>query len=135
MSNIAIRPPKTVLAAMWLLALSVAVGFVRLRFNHSSSLTTAILAFAVLFLFTFAILRALYRGRNWARWLVVVAVLLGIALMPWSVPKLSALWEQLVYVSQGALQAVASCLLLVRDSAAWFRPNNSFKPKPLRGSA
>ena len=135
MNEIAVKPPKTVLAAIWLLALSVAAGYIRLRFNHESSVTTAALAFVVLFLFCFAILRALYRGRNWVRWLVVVVVFFGIALMPWSVPKLSALWEQLVYVAQGVLQALAACLLLMRSSTAWFRPNNSFKPKPLRGSA
>jgi hypothetical protein len=80
-------------------------------------------------------LRALYRGRNWVRWLSVAFTVAGILYLPSTLHAETAFWAKGIYVVQALLTGTATILVLLPASGRWYRPNNSSKPNPLRGSA
>lgn len=73
--------------------------------------------------------------RNWIRWLIVTIIVLGLFFTPWSGVVLSNDFDSLIYIFQDFLQGLVVVLLLLPSSGRWCRPNNSFKPDPLRRSA
>ena len=80
-------------------------------------------------------LASIWRGRRWAWRTQMFFGAYGLITGPWRlahVPPASTFW---LYVSQLALCAVATLLLVLPRARAWFRPNNSSKPTPLRGAA
>jgi multisubunit Na+/H+ antiporter MnhB subunit len=126
------KPPVSVVSAVALIALSFALGPLTVLASSPKFFTTAIGLLVALFslVLSIAILRALYVGRNWVRWICVFLVATTVVYLPWSFHDSSAL-----DLSQTALQAIATILLLLPASNGWYGPNKSFKPKPLRGSA
>jgi len=99
--------------------------------KYLSGLYAAIPFFIVLLLsfsLTFALAAGLYLRKNWVRWLIIV-------LFP-AVFLMSEAWKTFgepVSAIQTLLSAVQVLLLLFSGSC--YGPNNSFKPRPLRGSA
>ena len=128
--------PLSVKVAVWLTALSFIVGLVYIFIEdgmpHSLSSAFWLLAFIA---FTSSTVLGLFLRRNWVRWVYVALVSAGLLLLPWQVARRTHDIEFLVYLVQSAMQGVAVVLLVLPTSGRWYRPNNSFKPNPLRGSA
>jgi membrane-bound metal-dependent hydrolase YbcI (DUF457 family) len=126
--------PKTVTTSVLASAVACGAGMIHLFITkgaNASLITIGVWAFASWLVLLY--LRAIWRGRRWAWWLQLFFGAYGLITLPWiSVPPgvPSAL-----FISQYVICAIATLLLLPARSRAWFRPNNSFKPKPLRGSA
>jgi len=92
--------------------------------------TTPISIFGLLlnFLLTFAVAAGLYRRKNWLRWLIIVLLPAG-----WVMAEAWKSFGQPLSALQTVLVGLQVLLLLVSGSC--YGPNNSFKPRPLRGSA
>jgi hypothetical protein len=135
----AIQLPERPIAVAFAAWLYVAYGLlvplrIWLRTGPPDSYIAAILWVAVVAYFLF-LARSIYKGRRWARWwiLAVAALaLLSVAFVDLKVPSGA---ELAVFVCQCALGLAVPILLLLPASGRWFRPNSSFKPNPLRGSA
>jgi len=126
--------PRAVTISVLASAAACAAGMIHLfatKWTNASFITLVVWAFASWLVFLY--LRAVWRGRRWAWWLQLFFGAYGLLSLPWlSIPVgvPSAL-----YISQYVVCTIATALLLPAASRAWFRPNNSFKPNPLRGSA
>jgi hypothetical protein len=130
-----VKPPIFVAVAVWLLVASFLLGYLQVVLNkdwHFKS--NPLISITLITLFVFLIARGLYRGRNWLRWLSVALISIGIVTAPWALEQRDY-WGQITYITQCVMQGLAVFLLLLPPSGKWFRSNNSFKPKPLRGSA
>ena len=129
-------PPLATKLAVLLLALSFLAGLVRIIIDGNLlKPSTAWLWLAAIAALMTLILYSLWKGLNWLRWLSVVSIALGMAALPWSLAEIGQNWQKSIYVAQGILQTAAVVLLFLPSSRRWFRPNNSFKPTPLRGAA
>jgi hypothetical protein len=77
---------------------------------------------------------AIFKRQNWVRWLLAawaifrVASFVVLSLSPKFIVTISVVAASVPYI-------LATGLLFLPSAGTWFRPNNSFKPKPLRGSA
>ena len=129
-------PPKATKIAVALLGLSFSAGLSRVLIDGNLlRLNSAWLWIAGYGALISLILYGLWRGKNWLRWLSAIFIAFGMVVLPWSLAEITPLWQKGVYVAQGVLQTIAVILFFVPSSRPWFRPNNSFKPRPLRGSA
>ena len=130
--------PRTILIAVCLLVLSVSAGFVHGVIQDGSPADTdgwIMLAIVlVISSVSIAIPSLLLWRLNWARWLNILIVGLSLAITPWALQD-STTDEMILYSMQLIMDLSAMILLLLPVSARWYRPNNSFKPRPLRGSA
>lgn len=127
------RPVWIALSSAFLL-LSVAIGLFYLVATREITLSR-VLNIAVISFLTFLFVRSVYRGRNWARIACFVLVGLLLLTLPWRMSSNNP-FSFIVFSAQGILQAMAALLLVLPPSSrAWFGPDRSFKPKPLRGSA
>jgi hypothetical protein len=125
-------PPRSVKASVAIHAASFTLGFghtfaTKGLPDSAGRVFAWILVLSVIYFY----LRAIYRGRNWVRWLSICLTALGLITLPWSLPA-TGKW---IYITQEIMLLVSSILILLPASSRWYRPNNSFKPKPLRGSA
>jgi hypothetical protein len=83
-----IRPPKSVLTAVAVSTISCLLVYVpvivRQAWSKSPGGPSAMIIASLLFGVCFAvIIRGLYQGCNWLRWLVVVSGVFGVAGAPW----------------------------------------------------
>ncbi|WP_157475478.1 hypothetical protein [Lysobacter sp. Root494] len=125
-------PPRVVMASVAIHAASFALGFGHTFVTKGLPDSAGrIFAWLVVFSIIYFYLRAIYLGSNWIRWLSIFLTALGIIALPWSLPTTG----KAIYITQEIMVIVSCILLLLPSSARWYRPNNSFKPKPLRGSA
>jgi hypothetical protein len=130
------NPPSAVQVAVALVLLSWLLGCARVLVKNGWPVTIPQGIFSlVFFAIAYLICRSLHRGTNWVRWLTIVFTAIGMFALPWTLQTIPVQWERGIYVAQGVLQSVSIVLLLLPASNRWYRPNNSFKPKPLRGSA
>ncbi|WP_457098197.1 hypothetical protein [Lysobacter sp. P5_B9] len=133
--------PKSVVAAALLLAVPSAIwliGAVRSLANTDKyfllSLPFVAVVCALVVLVTTILVLAIFKRQNWARWLLAAWTLFRVA----SFAALSLSPKFTVTISVVAASApyiLATLFLFLPSAGSWFRPNNSFKPKPLRGSA
>ena len=128
--------PRSVQAASVTLAASFAIGIVNslLQEGLPESVVATVALIFVLALVVLVPLSLLWR-RNWIRWINTLFLAFGLVLTPWSVARMSVTSDIAVYLTQAVMQAAVLILLFLPSSSRWYRPNNSFKPKPLRGSA
>ena len=128
------KPPRPTQIAVALLGASFAAGLARIVIDgnllRSSTSWLWIAGYAALISL---LLYFLWRGKNWLRWLSTIFIVVGMAVLPWSLAEIGPFWQKVIYAGQGVLQTVAVILMFFPSSRAWFRPNNSFKPSPLRG--
>ena len=128
--------PVAVKVAASLLAISLSIGLINGVMNDRVAMDAAgIIALAIALAFFVGGVLAVLARRNWLRWLVILVTAFGLAFAPWSVASMTSRADQLIYVLQAAMQLAMLLLMLLPQSARWYRSNNSFKPKPLRGSA
>ena len=114
-------PPTTVLAAIFLLLLSLVIGAARVLYAMglprylSSYLILAAITGVVL-----ALCYGLYRRNRFCRWFVVVVWLVGATL---GMLALSAVppSDRLVYALQGVVQLATGVLLLLPASSRWYK--------------
>ena len=127
--------PATVAIAAWLFGISYAVGLIIAITKVGIPRTSPIIMGLLLGLFVSAgMLLAICSRRNWGRWLVVILIALNVLVLPDLISR-NADAQKVLYAAQGVLQLASAILLLMPASNRWYRPNNSSKPKPLRGSA
>jgi hypothetical protein len=127
--------PATVAIAGWLFGVSYAIGLTIAITNVGIPRTPPIIMGLLLGLFVSAgMLLAICSRRNWARWLVVILIALNILVLPDLISR-GADAIKILYAAQGVLQLASAILVFMPASNRWYRPNKSFKPNPLRGSA
>jgi hypothetical protein len=127
--------PATVAIAGWLFGASYAIGLSIAISKVGIPKTPLIIMGLLLGLFVSAgMLLAIRSRRNWGRWLVVILIALNVLVLPDLISR-NADAIKILYAAQGVLQLASAILILMPASNRWYRPNNSFKPKPLRGSA
>ena len=131
------KRPRAVLIAACLVLLSVSVGFVDgvIQEDTLSGIDGWImLAINVVVLgLSIAIPSLLFWRLNWARWLNIVVIGLSVAVTPWAIDESATNVEMILDATLAVTDLTAVILLLLPSSARWYRPNNSFKPSPLRG--
>ena len=130
-------PPSVVAIAAWLYigyGLLTMVRILIFRGGPPTSVGAGIAWVLVLGYFAF-VARSLYIGRNWVRWCLVILWLGALISWPWLSPKMPPWPERSIYYLQIVCSALPAILTFAPTARSWFRPNNSFKPKPLRGSA
>jgi uncharacterized membrane protein YedE/YeeE len=131
-----VNPPREVSLSVYISALSCAAGVaysIIERGATASYATWATWGFACWLVYLY--LRSLWLGRRWAWWLTLSFGLYGVASLPWVLQHPPKYTSTALYLSQTVACVSVTVLLLLPRSRAWFRPNKSFKPNPLRGSA
>ncbi len=125
------KPPSTVRRAVKMFAASLLLGPVQLLFPDSLTQQAfmAAPAFSVIVLggvlaLLLLLLWSIYRAKNWARVVLTVLFVLGIPLLPFTLPiQFSAsLIAGIAAVVQIVLQVMALLSLYRVESAQWFRP-------------
>ena len=116
-------PPTSVLIAAWLL---VAYGILSLAriWLFGSGMPDSVVGFTIwgIAVASIAFLaRSLYVGRNWARWLLAIAVALAIAVFPFQKPELPDGPQLGIYVLQILMPIAASALTFTARAKAWFQ--------------
>ncbi|MDR7099276.1 hypothetical protein J2X04_001623 [Lysobacter niabensis] len=139
-----IQRPRAVTAAAALLGLTLLVGLVQMiQFIAATDLgVPKAIPYSVLVAIYLAFVCLVFlisRGKDWARILYTVILALGLIKTAFAFPALLQSHSTGVafFLMIGA-KISALVLLFLPSSNAWFRgdgSNNSFKPKPLRGSA
>ncbi|MDR7135716.1 hypothetical protein J2X06_002925 [Lysobacter niastensis] len=137
--------PKTVLSAVFLIAATLLVGLVQtIRFLPTDLPLSPAITYGItsaLYLALAALVYLIARGKDWARITYTAILVLGFLKAAATVSALlQAPQANLLPIAMYGAKIVALVLLYVPSSNAWFRhhggsSNNSFKPKPLRGSA
>jgi hypothetical protein len=129
------KRPAPVAIAAWLFGISYAIGLIIAITKVGIPKTPPIIMGLLLGLVVSAgMLLAICSRRNWGRWLAVILIALNVLVLP-DVISRNADALKVLYAAQGVLQLASAVLLFMPASNRWYRPNNSFKPKPLRGSA
>jgi hypothetical protein len=117
------KPPIAVAAAAWLLFAYGLLSLLRLwifgRGLPTSMVGVAIWALAVA-LFAF-VARAIYLGRNWARWLLASAVVLALVSFPILKPEMPQGSELVLYALQILIPIAAAALTFTARAKAWFQ--------------
>ncbi|HEV7681257.1 MAG TPA: hypothetical protein VGO68_03980 [Pyrinomonadaceae bacterium] len=121
------RPPAATLAVQ-LFSASLAIGIVRALFDLTQRVSgvyflIALLVLVVFFSVLFFFVNRVAAGRNWARILLLILLVIGLPLaIPNYVIELKAsLLRGSLSVLVGILQTVGMCLLFTKDSNSWFR--------------
>ena len=131
------KRPRSILVAACLLLLSVSVSFVYgvVQEDTLSDIDDWIIRVVTVVAvgFSFAMPSLLFWRLNWARWLNIVVIALSLAITPWAIDESATNVEMILFSILTATDFSAMILLLLPSSARWYRPNNSFKPSPLRG--
>ncbi|MCI4569505.1 hypothetical protein [Lysobacter sp. CFH 32150] len=128
--------PKPVLLSVALLLATHGAGLwqmILLSRTLSVPLWLPYSTLAAVYLLLAALLVMIMRGKRWARSAYTVVGILGLLSVLGHIADLSTSGWLVA-----AAKVVALVLLYVPASNSWFAgssPNNSFKPKPLRGSA
>jgi hypothetical protein len=130
-------PPLAVLIAACLYALLGVFTAIRI-FAFGGGLPSSVgawTAWVLAFAYFLLVAGLLLRRRNWVRWWATALAAIALVVSPWEFAKADSFGEQLIYMLQLAINAVLAALLFTPAARRWFRPNNSFKPTPLRGAA
>jgi hypothetical protein len=136
--------PKTVLSAVILIAVTLLVGLVQtIRFLPADLPVSPVITYGItlaLYLAFGALLYLIARGKDWARIAYTAILVLGfLRAAPTIVVLLQSPLANLLPIAMYCAKIIAIVFLYLPSSNAWFRhggsSNNSFKPKPLRGSA
>lgn len=115
------KPPRTVVASTVGQCGAIAAGFlIYALFQPAPSLLGRLLAWALVAIVLFFFFRALLRGANWTRWLLLVLIVAGVVALPNRVSESHESWQVFLYVAQTIVQALATALLFLPASNRWF---------------
>lgn len=126
--------PKKVVTAVKMLYLLIAIGIVRTGMTvvrHADVRSPYFLVFTKLLVYaaTVFLIYQISRGKNWARWLLLVIVTIALPLS--ILPTLDAVSHSPVHTLLGFLQLglylVAIVFLFHRSSSNWFSAGKAFK--------
>src|SRR5690349_21349399 len=107
MTNV-LSAPREVVAAVAGQCITIAVGvgtFAAMNAFPGPWWDTVIF-WAILSGLLYFFFRALLRGTNWARWLLLVIAILGLLTTPAHLSALHEQWRRILYVFQGIVQAI-----------------------------
>jgi hypothetical protein len=133
------KSPRTVTAAVSVLYLSLGLGVIQLLLRWSKAEASGSLGPEVGPLLTLALIYyMIWRGRNWARIIYLILVLLGTPLSLLAVIQLSghsdfsgSVGAHLLYIEiiQIGIHLVAVVLLFQRASSHWFKTMKKLRSK------
>jgi hypothetical protein len=130
------RQPVSVKLAAAFIVCSFLSGHAKFFFINTPTTGVATgLAFALVFCIAALLVAAVLSRLNWARWVVAVLLVANVAFFPFAIGHASLSALRIILVLQSVFQLAALVPMFLPPSAKWYRPNNSSKPKPLRGSA
>lgn len=114
------NPPRTVKLAVASLAVSYIAGLVRIAFTLHWSEPLAVLVYFAIAILVGWLLWSIYRGKSWARWIIVAWIGIGTTGIPhfWARYGNGSFWW--VALGQIVLQVSALILLLLPPSFRWF---------------
>ena len=115
------KPPREVVAAAIGQCGSICVGFLLYALlQPMPSMLGRVLAWVLTATLLYFLFRALLRGVNWVRWLLLVLIVLGILALPSRLSQPQELWQKVVYIVQTIVQAGSTALLFLPVSHRWF---------------
>jgi len=115
------KPPRIVVASTVGQCGAIAAGFfVYALFQPAPSLLGRLFAWALVATVLFFFFRALLRGANWTRWLLLVFIVVGVVALPNRVSESHESWQSVLYIAQAFVQVVATALLFFPVSNRWF---------------
>ena len=125
MSIASSKAPPPVTTATVCMGISIGAGLAKAAiFTAHWERPATMLGFPLVCLILLLLLRALYRGRRWAFWCVVPITALGLYYAPDSVAKMASKTDQVMFIVQAVLQAVAVICLILPSSRQWFFPKS-----------
>ena len=131
-----VGPPMPVFIAAWLYVIYALLVPLRIwLMSGAPDSLGAALAWLIPVAYFLFLAMAIYKRRRWARWWILAITGLALVFVPFVELKIPSGPEFIVFSCQSFAGLAVPALLLLPASRQWFRPNNSFKPKPLRGSA
>lgn len=115
------KPPREIIAAAMGQCGSIFIGFLLYALlQPMPSLLGRVLAWILTAMLLYFLFRALLRGINWVRWLLLVLIILGILALPDRLSQPQEVWQKVVYIVQAIVQAGATALLFLPASHRWF---------------
>ena len=100
---------------------SFAVGLVTYAaMGALTHLVVFAVVWALIAVLLFFLFRALLRGKNWVRLLVLALVAGGLLTLPAHLSTLHAQWQRALYIGQGVVQGLSVALLFLPASNRWF---------------
>jgi len=115
------KPPREVVVAAIGQCGSICAGFLLYALlQPTPSLLGRVLAWVLTAMLLYFLFRALLRGVNWVRWLLLVLIVLGMLALPSRLSQPQELWQKALYIVQAIVQAGATALLFLPASRRWF---------------
>src|ERR1035437_565214 len=114
------RPPTPVFQAVLLISLSFSLGFITWTITAHWQNPVVPFIFLLILAAVFLFIRAIYRGRNWARWVFAVFTVMGLLGSASALHHFSLLIEKTRYIVQCICSIIAIILLFLPQSNPWF---------------
>ena len=119
-SAVSLRPRSVVYACAFLVA-SFALAVVRsILAGGWQHPTSKVIGLCVLVAFTSLIVLAVYNRRNWVRWVCVVSIGGGLAILPWAIRDIASNTILAIHSAQAVLQGAAALLLIMPSANHWY---------------
>jgi hypothetical protein len=117
-----IAPPREIVAAVagQCISIAVGVGTFAVMGAFPKPWWGTLIFWTVLSGLLYLFFRALLRGANWVRWVLLVTAILGIL---GATPHLSApqeQWRRVLFIFQDVVQVTTVALLFLPASSRWF---------------
>lgn len=128
------RRPTSVKLAAACIFFNVLAGNSKYLFIDIPTAGIMTVVFVIVIGFTALLIAAILSRINWARWVVAVLLAASLLFFPFAIAQASLPALRIILVAQAAFQLGTLVLIFLPSSARWYRPNKSFKPKPLRGA-
>ena len=122
------RPPAAIVWAAWLHVFYAALYLFRiaLRGELPSSIFAPVIWLLVVMYFL-VLGRAVYRGRNWVRWWILVITVLSLIANFFANQLVPTGTGYVVFIAQWVIFLIVPALLLLPSSRLWFRSNYAIK--------
>lgn len=105
-------------AALLVASIVLGIGSHLSIFNESTEVAFFVLAVVIVTCAVGAV--AIRSRRNWARWLVIVLIGIGLVSLPWTLAEMDNTYDKVIYSLQAVLQAGVVVLMLLPPARAWY---------------
>jgi hypothetical protein len=114
--------PAGVTVAVVLLFISTAIGLIKAAGRAKWDNPFTYLVLAIIFGTSAFIIWLIFRGKNWARLVLIVVFALSLLALPWSIQRLQtrSTLDVVLYSIQLVLQSAAVVALCLRPAKQWF---------------